>query len=495
MNSRPELRKSAALISAGVAALALGLAVTWLDGKWIAAGLVGLIAVALVAKDYRIGVVCLTVLLPWAYSTLLPQTYGFNLINFLMLASVASLAVQRGFGASAVVNLPSVVRWCYLLPVAIGVIVAWPHLSQGATNFPSTLPGEPSSYAPANYLKALIVKPLFFVLFAFLLANAVRDSKNPSRLFIPFAVSSLLPAIAIIFDVVLTGEVVSERGTFLAGLGMHSNEYGMQLALAAGPLLFLAAGTASKWVRLMTGAAFAVVSLALLMTGSRGAASAYAVLLAVWLLHRRRFSDLLWALALAIMLAVVTPESIIDRLTLGLDDVGATTTRNEDDPLTKGRVSSWALLAPEILDSPVWGQGTGSTAWNAATNAGRYAAAHPHNLYLEILLDLGVAGFVALMYLYYRYARAFRLLSKAPDVPPIVQDFFRGAFASLLGVATMALTNGHWMPHPEQTFLWFSLGFAFAYWGQAESDSIQVKRRQRFLGGQRLGGPFPRREI
>ena len=28
----------------------------------------------------------------------------------------------------------------------------------------------------------------------------------------------------------------------------------------------------------------------------------------------------------------------------------------------------------------------------------------------------------------------------------------------------MDMTNGHWMPHPEQVFLWFALGFAFAFW-------------------------------
>jgi len=464
VNSRSDQRKTLALVAAGAAALFLGLAITWLDVKWLTVGLLGLVAVGWVFRDYRVGVVCLTMLMPWSFSTLLPQTYGFNLINFIVLASVVSLGIQRTFGARGIVHLPKVVWWCYLLPIAVGVVVAWPHLPQGIANFPPLASGEPSLFAPQNFLKTVIAKPLFFVLYALLLANAVRDSNVPRRFFIPYAISALLSAGVIIADVLINGGSVTDRSTFLLDLGMHPNEYGMQLALAAGPLLFLTVGSSSRWARLLWGVAFACVSLALLLTGSRGAALSYLIVLAVWLLHRRKFTDLLWIAALVAVLLVSVPESFRERLTLGLDDIGSASVHKDDDELTKGRFASWALLAPEILDSPVWGQGVGATAWNAATTSGRYGASHPHNMYLEILLDVGVLGFLALMYLYYRYARAFRLLSRDSQVSPIERDFFHGALASLLGMAAMAMTNGHWMPHPEQAFLWFALGFAYAYW-------------------------------
>jgi O-antigen ligase len=477
MHGTTERRKFAVLVGVGLVAVLLGLAVTSVEAKWLGAGLVGLVSVALVFRDYRVGVVCLTVLLPWSYSPLLPQTQGFNLINFLMLASVVSLLVHRSFQREPVVPLPRVVWWCYLLPVAVGVVVAWPHLSQGAANFPPEFPGEQSMFTPVNFLKSRVVKPMFFVLYAFLLGNAVRDSERPERLLIPFVLSALAPAVSIMIYVAAIGGDVLQRDTLLQGLGLHANEYGMQLALAAGPLLYLAVGAGSRLTRTAAGLAFCAVSVALALTSSRGAATAYGVVLAVWLLQRRKFTDLLLGLALVVVLAAAVPAGVWDRLTLGLDDIGASTTHNTDDPLTKGRLSSWYLLAPELLDSPVWGSGIASTAWNSATTTGRYTASHPHNLYLEILLDLGVLGFVAVMYLLYRYGRAFRVLSNSSGVPPVARDFFRGAFASFLGMAAMAMTNGHWMPHPEQAFLWFGLGLAFGYWHLVDEARNSAERR------------------
>lgn len=183
-----------------------------------------------------------------------------------------------------------------------------------------------------------------------------------------------------------------------------------------------------------------------------------------WLFWRRRLSDFVVAAILAALVAVAVPEKVWDRLALGLDDTQATDTYNMDDPLTKGRLASWALLAPDILISPVWGQGIGSVAWNKATTSGRYRATLAHNMYLDILLDMGIAGFATLMYLYYRYASEFRLRSSNKSISPSLRDYFAGALASFVGMLVMGFSNGVYMPQAEQAFLWFSLGMLFANW-------------------------------
>ena len=260
------------------------------------------------------------------------------------------------------------------------------------------------------------------------------------------------------------GASVEQRGSYLQELGLHPNSYGTLLALAAGPLLFLTTGSGSRISRLASGLAFGIVSVGLMLTGSRGAVMAYIVVLLFWLLRRKRLSDLFLAAILAAVLAVAVPDNVWDRLSLGLDDPQATSARNMDDPLTKGRLASWALLAPDILISPVWGQGIGSVAWNKATTAGRYSATLSHNMYVDMVLDLGSAGLAALLYLYYRYAQGFRILSREVKLSPTLRDYFSGAFASFLGMLAMGVTNGFYMPHPEQTFLWFALGLLFANW-------------------------------
>ncbi|MFO1217422.1 MAG: O-antigen ligase family protein [Burkholderiaceae bacterium] len=455
-----------ALLLCGLALLAVltGLAVSWLEPQWAVASIFGVAAVSMVLYDYRIGVVFLTLMLPWFSSPLIPQARGFDLINFLVLASIGSLAVRRGFGRASLVPLPRVVRWCYLLPIAVAAVVAVPNLPIGAANFPAEAPSYYQAFATDEFLKTRVIKPMFFLVYAFLVANAVRDSARAERLLLVFGCSAVLPALAIIITAVAGGGSVDQRGTYLQGLGLHPNAYGMQLALAAGPLLFLATGATSGLYRWASAIALGLVSVGLLFTGSRGAAVAYIVVIVFWLFWRRRLSDFVVAAILAALVAVAVPEKVWDRLALGLDDTQATDTYNMDDPLTKGRLASWALLAPDILISPVWGQGIGSVAWNKATTSGRYRATLAHNMYLDILLDMGIAGFATLMYLYYRYASEFRLRSSNKSISPSLRDYFAGALASFVGMLVMGFSNGVYMPQAEQAFLWFSLGMLFANW-------------------------------
>jgi O-antigen ligase len=468
MNTRPRGSGAAVVVAFLFVSLVMGLLAAALDPRWLVAGVAGALAVCLVFYDYRAGVVCLTILLPWAFSPALPQTRGFNVINFLVFASFASFAFRKAFGlrAAPVVMPPRVVRWCYLMTIAIAAAVAWPHLAQGSANYPPASTGLVDMYAPAQFVTGKLVKPLFFVLYAVIAANAIRDSKRPTLFLIPFGLSAVIAAVCVIIAIAMGWNVVAR--TQIPGLGLQVNEYGMLLSLAVGPLLFIAVGHGSRLARLASGMAFCVVSAGLLLTASRGAAVALAVVIAVWLIKRRRITDLILLVLLAAAAVMLMPEGVHERLTMGFDNTGATTARNMADPLTQGRVASWALLAPDILRSPVWGQGVGSVAWNTAVTAGRYHATHPHNMYLEILLDLGIAGFVAILY---RYARTFRVLSEQTSLPPVVRDFFLGAFASFLGMLMFGATNGHYMPHPEQTFLWFSLAFAYAYWQLANAPT------------------------
>ena len=466
------------LIACVVTASLVGLVVSWFDPVWAIAGLGGLVAVGLVLYDYRIGAICLTFLLPWLSSPLIPQTHGFNLVNFLILASVASLALRRTYQSEPRLRMPRVVLYCYLLPIAIATLLAIPHLPQAVANFPPRAPEFVQAFALDEYLKARVMKPMYYVIYAYVLASAVKESKRPEQFLVAFGLSAVIPALTIIGSVLMGAGSVFERGGYLENLGLHPNSYGMMLALASGPLLFLATGSGPKFSRLASVCALALVSVGLLLTGSRGATLAYLVILAVWVIRRRRFSDLLFLIAFVVLMVIAVPDKVFDRLTLGLDDTQATRVDNMDDPLTKGRIASWALLGPDILDSPLWGRGLGSVAWNTATTAGRYEAALSHNMYLDVLLDMGLLGFVAFSVLFYRYIRGFSALSRNPTISPRLQEFFGGAFAAILGMLAMSATNGYYMPVPEQTFLWFGLALLYAYWPLFEAERA-AKRSKR----------------
>ena len=101
---------------------------------------------------------------------------------------------------------------------------------------------------------------------------------------------------------------------------------------------------------------------------------------------------------------------------------------------------------------------------------------------MTILLDLGILGGTAILYLFYKFARTMLRLSQEPSLPPLMRDYFMGAFAAYVGMLCASITGGAYTPHPEQTFLWFSLGLSFAYWKLAQDRRVPTARKPYGIG-------------
>jgi O-antigen ligase len=484
-------------------AVALGVASHLLPTRLFVAALAGVLGLIGVMRDYRLGLIGLTLMLPWMYSPHLPHGRSLSLVNLFTLATLASWAWAR-LSASDMVGgqaagltgsqsasmqaafgprpqhqpLPqrlSRVLWLgYLLPIAWAGLLTYPHLGDAAANFPAFA----DDFSALNFTIDRLLRPLVFPVYAFLLAQALRESLQPQRYLLALGLGAGLPALLAVRNVWLRGADVTARDSLMAGWGLHANEAGFMLAMAAAPLLAMALGRGQGWQRALAGLGCAVVSLGLLATGTRGAVLALGVAAAVLLLRRRQLSDVLWLLALGALLALMLPESLAERLMLGWSDWDATTATNRADPLTQGRLSGWALLAPEILSDPIHmliGHGLNSTTWMPATSRGEFVYQHPHNLYLEILLDVGLLGFALLAWAFWQAQRALWQLSQGrgfgerPDLAPqpLLRDYLTGAHAALMGLLAMGFTNLHFLPCPEQSAVWFSMAWAWAFWRKA----------------------------
>ena len=465
-------------------AAVMGAAAPVLEGRMLLL-LAALAPLPLIFWDYRIGVLLLALVLP--VSTMLPPIRGLNLLNFLTLATLASFTLREAFAHRAtglraagapgaqdpgVTWLPSRLVWGFWLPVTLGLLVAWPHIPEGVRNYPQ-LESARQIYDPMAYAIDRYAKPLLYYFgFAFLLANAVRHSRRPEGFIAVLAVSALLPALAVLGTVAMYpgsfAQLAQDR-EFMAPRGMHANDFGLLLALASGPLLFVAGSSrhddSARALRLLAGASFGIVTLALLLTFSRGGLLAWLIGVGAFLVHHRRVKTmLLGTLAVAVFL-LAAPDALQDRFSAGLRKGAINDTSNvAKDELTAGRVHGWALLAPEVLDSPWVGKGLGSTQWSQAVALGRYKANHPHNIYLEVLMDLGLFGFAAMTWVYVGHLRRYRTLATEPSLNPAMRSFFMGARFALWGALAMAATTAYYMPNPAQAYLWFCLGLAFADW-------------------------------
>lgn len=444
---------------------ALGLCAGTLGIAVAASLLAGLGVLAAVLRDYRAGVLVLTLLLPVA--PMLPALKGLNPLNIALALTLASFWLRPdALARRARVRLPGALWLGLVLPATWGMLVAWPQVPHAAHHYPD-LPDAAALYEPWAYATARYAKPLAYYLgYVWLLAHAVRDTPRPERFAAVLCAAMVAPALAVFYTVgTYPGTLVdvSRDREFMAARGLHANEFGMMLAAASGPLLFMAPAARAGWPRWVLRATFVLCTAALLLTFSRGGLLAWLVVVGGHVWRHRRLRTLAAAGAVFALVLALAPASMTERFSTGLREgsIGQVTDVEKDD-LTAGRVHGWLLLAPEVRAHPWFGGGLGSTQWSQAVATGRYKANHPHNIYLEILMDLGLAGLAAMAWLQSWLWRRYAGIGSQAALPAVGRAFFDGARWSMLGVWAMAATTAYYMPNAAQFPLWFCLGVALA---------------------------------
>src|SRR5207244_10326636 len=136
------------------------------------------------------------------------------------------------------------------------------------------------------------------------------------------------------------------------------------------------------------------------------------------LIQRGRLSTVLVVTVLGLTLLALAPSAVFERISMGLDSSAfdQMAAGSADDKLTAGRFSLYYMFAPEVLRSPLWGRGTGSAAWSTAVLNGWTPMLHPHNLYLRVLMDIGVLGLMLLTWFYVRLGQAMRSLANSSEM-------------------------------------------------------------------------------
>jgi O-antigen ligase len=178
----------------------------------------------------------------------------------------------------------------------------------------------------------------------------------------------------------------------------------------------------------------------------------------LFILWRRNVKTLVLFAVVAALAIFLLPQAVYDRIGEG-HGAGI-------DAISAGRIDHiWLPLIPEVLGSPVLGHGLGSILWSEPMRKGAgvtiLAVTHPHNAYLQALLDMGIAGLVLLCAYFVHVWKGFTSLSVDPEVSPLLRGFFLGAKAGLASFLISAFTDSSLAPRPEQVFLWLAIGMMY----------------------------------
>jgi len=315
----------------------------------------------------------------------------------------------------------------------------------------------------AGYLREMVLKPLLIVVCALLIGAAVSKAARPEKFLVPTLISIWVMSWMVIVVVFQSGVALSElasslRGSLTRWLGMHENELGRLYVIAYALLLFTWAESKDRGLKLALLASMGLVVVALMLTFSRGAFLGFIVVNVLFLLWRRNAKALTFAVLLAAVTLFLLPGAVYDRVETGFG--------SGLNAISAGRIEwIWLPLLPEVLRSPVYGNGLGSILWSEAMHRADgvqiLAVGHPHNAYLEAALDMGIAGLIIVCAYFAHVWKGFRALSVDPALSPTLRGFYLGAAAGLASLLFAAITDSSLRPGPDQAFLWLAIGMMY----------------------------------
>lgn len=438
---------------------ALGVALAYGEMGAFYVGL-SLVASMAVLFDFRIGVVLLVVMLPMGWTNLFPKALlgvgGLNPLNVLILATLFSYLVRGGRLRELA---PKPLLWLFIVPILIGGLLGMPHVDRIPERF---FDEDGLAFTNAlGYFREFTVRPLLIVAIAMLLAVAAARAQKPERLLVPMMlavwVMALIEIIFILGSGVRVGALAHATARdFFNELGLHANDLGRLFAVAYGVLLF--AWWETKDARLKAALFFTlgIACIALALTFSRGAFLGFFIINGLFLLWKFNARTMGLALLAGALAAVVAPQSLWNRLTMGFDSGDANT-------VSADRIDGiWLPLLPEVWKTPPWGNGILSTMWSDPMLTGTMLpTGHPHNAYLEALLDMGVIGLVLLLAFYWHVWRGFRALGSNAFISPEMRGLFQGGSAALICVLVTGLVGSSLRPEVEFCFLWLAIGMMY----------------------------------
>ncbi|MFL6579106.1 MAG: O-antigen ligase family protein [Burkholderiales bacterium] len=429
---------------------------------------VSLIGCAFILRDFRIGVALLIVLMPISRSWMFPHAMlgvtGLNPFNLLLVATVGSLLLHGLSEKNRGPLVPRPLLWLYIVPIIAAGVLGSGHVNE----IPSfLLDGNVIEFENASgYFRDMVMKPLIMVVFALVVGAAMARSDKPERFLYPAVAAIWVMSAMVIVFVLLSGTSLkdmagSESREVLSALGMHANALGRLYVSAYALLLFTWAESKNSAFRLALLVSMVVVVVALVLTFSRGAFLSFIVVNVLYLVWRRNARTWMLFGLLAACVLVALPGAVYERVLMGVGSGSV-------DTISAGRIDYlWLPLLPELARSPIYGHGLGSIMWSEPMRTGGgitfLPVEHPHNAYLQAVLDMGIIGLILLCAYFWHVWKNFRALSRDAGLNPTLRGFYAGSAAGLASLLLSYATDSSLTPGVEQSFLWFSVGMMYGH--------------------------------
>ncbi len=231
---------------------------------------------------------------------------------------------------------------------------------------------------------------------------------------------------------------------------------GQFLALSIPLGLYVVLAIRGRW-RLVYAGAVGLQGLALILTWTRGSWMAVLISLLLLMTWWRREMLVLF-LCLLIALPVLLPPVVVSRFL---------TTFDLEYGTNRYRQVIWATTLDMIRDHPLTGIGLGSAAFDAVYPYYMIAgtrSVHTHNLFLQLALEMGLVGLLAVIF--FLGGLAVLVWRKLRAGPSPESGILAVLAIAVTGLMMQAMADHIWYSPKFMMFFWFILGVIMAMVGR-----------------------------
>ena len=296
-----------------------------------------------------------------------------------------------------------------------------------------------------------------FVMFYFVVINVITTKKQLKMVLYVLTVIATLTAIYGVYQYVF-GDVYSQAwldDEMFEDIKMrvystleNPNVYGEYLLLII-PIIASLFWTEKGWKKkLFLLACLGITGLVLILTFSRGCWLGIIFAIAVLaIIIDKRFIFL--GIILLLLSPFILPDTIINRfMSIG----------NMNDSSTSYRVYIWMGTLSMLKDYWISGVGMGIISFNTIYPLYSYnniVAPHSHNLYLQVIVEYGIVGFITMVGVMYNYFKELIISMKAKK-----NIIVGGLMSGMLGFLIQSMTDHTWYNYRVVLMFWVIVGIS-----------------------------------
>ncbi len=345
-----------------------------------------------------------------------------------------------------------------------------------------------------------LVNPLRYMVPALLLYDGCRDRTRAGLAIVSVVLMGACYAVLVIKCIPMgtllgTESVLQSRGRIQREIGLHANDMAFVLVFMFWALVASWQLLRGLWPKLLSVTGMAVIGLAVALCKSRGGYIGFIVVGTVVVALRKPI--LVVPLIAAMAITPMVLPGLAARMAAGFEEQTAdgATDVNWDD-VTAGRLTNlWPVAVDFISREPVLGYGRyailrcrGFYEQVEANEGG--VPDHPHNAYLEVLLDYGAVGLVVTLGMFLGIMRiSFSQMRRYAD--PLVCVIGTIAFTAALDNLVIGISSRALLPRPSAMAMWCAFALSLRVWREERRLAVGAMAGQPRTRASALWGRIP----